>query len=72
MKNIFKFKAKSFFLLILSCVLVAAITGVYALVWRPEADSREGTSVQERRMVKDNESSYNAAETEITPQLQIP
>ncbi|MEE0834976.1 MAG: hypothetical protein U0M08_01040 [Clostridia bacterium] len=69
MRNFIKGKARSFFLLIFSCVLVAGITGVYALVCRPEEDAQKERPVQDRQIARDNESVYNAEETEIAPQL---
>ncbi len=72
MVKFFKGKAKSFFLLIFSCILVAAITGVYALVCRPDENTRKEQSVRDRQVVRDKESVYSAEETEISPQLRLP
>lgn len=72
MVKFFKGKAKSSFLLIFSCVLVAAITGVYALVCRPEGNAQKEQAVHDRQVVREKETVYNAEETEIAPQLQLP
>ena len=69
MRNFIKGKARSFFLLILSCGVFAGIKGVFSLVCRTEEDAQKERPVKDRQIARDNESVYNAEETEIAPQL---
>lgn len=60
---------KSVMLIFFSCFLMAAIIGIYALVYRP-ADSREKRSVKEEKQIAYEDSdTVNEAETDGTPLL---